>query len=106
MLPFRELEVFDSFMLDGQECDKVGTNKYLTYDELDEPESLETADPNLMVDLVDDEEEDEAEAIKKENDFFRMLLNFFDAMEQSGEEMTIERIRQFAEDFLAMPEDD
>jgi hypothetical protein len=105
MLPFRELEFLDSFMLDGQECDKVGSDKYLIYDEFYEPESLEVADPNLMVELVDDEEE----AVENEENFFHTLLNLLDGLEQqyemAGEKLTIKSLRQFAKDFLAMPKD-
>jgi hypothetical protein len=103
MLPFRELEILDTFILDGQECDKVGSDKYLTYDESYEPESLEVADPNLMVELV--EEDEEEEEIEYENKFFHSLLNLLDGMEQVGEEMTIKNLRQFAKDFLSMPKD-
>jgi len=101
MFPFRELEISDAFMLDGRECDKVGSDKYLVYDELFEPVSLETADPNLMVELVE-EEETEEDAIKEEREFFHKLLNFFEIMKQMGEEMSIRNFRQFARDFLKM----
>ena len=105
MLPFRELEIFDFFMLDGIECEKVGSDKYLTYDELYEAQTLEVADPNLMVELVDDEEE----AVENEENFFHTLLNLLDGMEQqyemAGEKLTIKSLRQFAKDFLAMPKD-
>lgn len=104
MLPFRELEVFDAFMLDGQECDKVGTDKYLTYDEMGEPKSLEVSDPNMMVELA---EEEETEAVERENDFFRYLLGLLDGLEKhGGEKLTIKSLKQFAEDRLAMTEDD
>jgi hypothetical protein len=99
MLPFRELEVFDTFTLDGKECDKVGIDKYLTYDELHEPQSLEAADPNMMVELVEDEER------REEDRFFHELLDLLDGMERAGEKMTIKNLRKFAEDFLGMPED-
>jgi hypothetical protein len=102
MFPFRELEIFDPFILDGRECDKVGSYKYLTYDELYEPKSLEVADPNMMVEIV---EEDEYEQRQHEHHFFNSLLILLDEMEQFGEEMTIENLRQFAKNFLSMPED-
>ena len=102
MLPFRELEVFDAFMLDGQECDKVGTEKYLTYDELGEPESLETADPNLMVELVEDEDEEEDDL---HDYFFSTLVSLIDAMERSGEKMTIKQLKKLAITSLKMGED-
>jgi hypothetical protein len=102
MLPFRELEVFDAFMIDGQECDKVGTEKYLTYDELGEPESLETADPNLMVELVDDKEEEEDDL---HDYFFSTLVSLIDAMERSGEKMTIKQLKKLAITSLKMGED-
>lgn len=54
MFPFRELEVYDLFLLDGQECEKVGERKYLVYDELFEPEQLLHADPNMMVEPLED----------------------------------------------------
>lgn len=97
MFPFRELEVFDSFMLHGMECDKVGTNKYLVYDELGEPESLEVADPDMMVEFMEEEEEEEG----FDDLFFSSLLNFLDGMEEVGEKMTIKNLRKFARDFLS-----
>lgn len=111
MMPFRELEVLDAFTLNGQECDKVGTDKYLIYDEQGEPESLQVADPNLMVELVDDEEMEYKEAVKSENEFFDSLLNLIDGLQKQykrygGEKLTIKNLRQFAKDRLAMPEDD
>lgn len=99
MLPFRELEVYDTFLFKGKECDKVGKSKYLVIDEYGEPESLEIADMNMMVDLVQDAYEDE---IDKENQFFCSLLNLLDGMEEVGEKMTIENLRKFAKDFLKM----
>lgn len=54
MFPFRELEVYDMFLLDGEECEKVGEKKYLVYNEMFEPEQLRTADPNTMVELLED----------------------------------------------------
>lgn len=98
MFPFRELEIQDAFMLDGKECDKVGSNKYLTYDEFYQPESLEVADPNLMVELIEEVEEEEEEY--DENLFFHSLLSLLDGMEQAGEKMTIKNLRRFAKDFL------
>jgi hypothetical protein len=95
MFPFRELEIQDAFMLNGKECDKVGSNKYLTYDEFYQPESLKVADPNLMVELIEEVEEE-----YDENLFFHSLLNLLDGMEQAGEKMTIKNLRQFAKDFL------
>lgn len=102
MLPFRELEVFDAFMLDGQECDKVGTDKYLAYDEQGEPESLEVADPNLMVDLIDEQKQEEDDL---HDYFFSTLLSLIDAMERSGEKMTIKRLKKLAITSLQMGED-
>lgn len=58
MMPFRELEVHDSFLLDGMECDKVAKDKYLVLDELGDAESLHVADPNMMVELLEDEDGD------------------------------------------------
>lgn len=54
MFPFRELEVYDLFLLDGRECEKVGERKYLVYDEMFEPAQLLTAEPNMMVELLED----------------------------------------------------
>ena len=101
MLPFRELEVFDAFILYGRECDKVGLDKYLTYDELYEAKSLEVADPNMMVELIDEKKEE-----RDKYRFFNSLLDLLDGLERSGEKVTIKSLKQFAEDFLAMPEDD
>lgn len=113
MMPFRELENFDAFMLNGQECDKVGTDKYLIYDEQGEPESLQVADPNMMVELMDvmaellEERGEKDDSVEKQNDFFRYLLYLIDELGENGdEELTIESLKKFAEDFLAMPEDD
>ena len=96
-------------MLDGMECDKVGPDKYLTYDELCEAQTLEVADPNLMVELIDDEEMKYEEAVENEDNFFHMLLNFTDGLEQqyemAGEKLTIKKLKEFAKDFLAMPKD-
>ena len=109
-MPFRELEIFDAFMLDGRECDKVGSNKYLVYDGLFEPVSLETADPNMMVELVDDEAEMEyEEALDEEENFFYTLLDLLYGLEKqfekAGQKLTIKSLRQFAKDFLWMPRD-
>ena len=101
MIPFRELEVFDAFILYGRECDKVGLDKYLTYDELYEAKSLEVADPNMMVELIDEKKEEYDKC-----HFFSSLLDLLDGLERSGEKVTIKSLKQFAEDFLAMPEDD
>jgi NADH:ubiquinone oxidoreductase subunit B-like Fe-S oxidoreductase len=54
MFPFRELEVYDLFLMNGVECEKVGNTKYLVYDEMLEPEELLEADPNMMVELLED----------------------------------------------------
>lgn len=105
MLPFRELEVFDSFMLNGQECDKVGLEKYLIYDDQGEPESLESADPNLMVELIggDDEKEEEDDL---HDYFFSTLLSMIEAMEQAGETMTIKQLKKLAIASLQMERDE
>jgi hypothetical protein len=110
MIPFRELEIFDSFMLDGRECEKIGHSKYLTYDARMEPRSLDSAEPNMMVELIDyDEELEHKEAVENENQFFLSLLNLLDGMEQqyekAGEKLTIESLKQFAKDFLTMPKE-
>jgi hypothetical protein len=109
MLPFRELEISDAFMLDGRECDKVGSNKYLVYDELFEPVSLEVADPNMMVELVDEEELEYEEAVENQDNFFYTLLDLLYGLEKqfekAGQKLTIKSLRQFAKDFLWMPRD-
>lgn len=102
MLPFRELEAFDAFTLNGQECDKVGSNKYLTYDELGEPKSLEVADPNLMVELVDEDQEEEDDL---HYFFFSTLLSMIEAMEQAGETMTMKELKRLAITSLQLGED-
>ena len=100
MIPFRELEVFDAFILYGRECDKVGLDKYLTYDELGEPESLEAAEPNMMVELIEEKEEE-----YDEYRFFSSLLDLLDGLERSGEKVTIKSLKKFAKNFLSTPRD-
>lgn len=104
-MPFRELDFFDPFLLDdGQKCGKIGKEKYLTYDDLFEPVSLKTADPNMMVELDEElmgEEDDEA----IDNDFFHKLLNLLDGLEKYEGVKTIKSLRQFAKDYLQMPRD-
>jgi hypothetical protein len=104
MFPFRELEVFDAFVLDGRECDKVGSNKYLIYDELWEPKSLEVADPNMMVELVNDlvEEEDNDEL---HDYFFSTLISMIEAIERSGEKVTLKDLKKLAMTSLRIDED-
>lgn len=96
--------MFDAFTLDGAECEKVGSNKYLTYDELNEPKSLEAADPNLMVELIggDDEKEEEDDL---HDYFFSTLLSLVEAMEQAGETMTMKQLKELAITSLQMGED-
>ena len=139
IIPFRELEMYDSFLLpfgDGRECEKIGLYKYLTYEALPdgfvpcvggvfygEPRSLETADPNMMVEYesyeeavaaeaLDNEEnaasierKEHEEAVENENQFFHSLLNLLDGLEKYEGITTIESLKQFAKDFLRMPED-
>jgi hypothetical protein len=106
MLPFRELEIFDSFMLDGRECEKIGQSKYLTYDALGEPRSLDSAEPNMMVELIDyDEDLEHQKAVDEEEYFFYRLLDLLDGLEKYEGIKTIESLRQFAKDFLRMPRD-
>lgn len=104
MIPFRELEIFDSFMLDGRECEKIGHSKYLTYDALGEPRSLDSAEPNMMVELIEEKEEEE------NNDdlhdyFFSTLISMIEAMERAGETMTIKELKKLAITSLAMGRD-
>jgi len=103
MIPFRELEVFDAFTLDDKECEKVGLNKYLTYDELHEPESLETADPNMMVELIE-EVEDEEEDDGLYDYFFSTLISMIEAIERSGDKVTLEDLKKLAITSLRMGE--
>lgn len=101
MMPFRELEVFDLFMLDDRKCEKVGLYKYLTYDELYEAESLKVADPNMMVELVEEEEEDDDDL---HDYFFSTLISMIDAIEQSGEKVTMKDLKKLAMTSLRMGE--
>jgi len=116
MLPFRELEIYDSFMLDGEECDKVSKNKYLVIDELGEVERLEVADPNMMVELLDEEADEEAmEELESRVDdlgihdeeflgryFFSTLLGLVNAVEEAGEEyMETKHLRALADFYLS-----
>ena len=91
-------------MLDGKECDKVGIDKYLTYNEMGDAQSLETADPNLMVELVDEDKEEE-----EEDDlhyfFFSTLLSMIEAMEQAGETMTMKQLKKLAITSLQLGQD-
>lgn len=116
MMPFRELEVHDSFLLDGMECDKVAKDKYLVLDEIGDAESLHVAEPNMMVELLEDEDEDgdadpnmTAELLDEDEEalatlesrvdnlgvhdeeflchyFFSTLLGLVEAAEEAGEE--------------------
>lgn len=96
MFPFRELEIYDAFLFDGRECEKVGERKYLVMDSSHEPETLETADPNLMVRLIEDK-------VKYEDDylhwyFFSTLLSMLDAMESSGQRtLKISELKELAQ---------
>ena len=100
MIPFRELEVFDAFILYGRECDKVRLDKYLTSDELYEAKSLEVADPNMMVELIDEKKEE-----RDKYRFFNSLLDLLDGLERSGEKVTIKSLKKFAKNFLSTPRD-
>lgn len=107
-MPFRELDFFDPFLLeDGQKCGKIGKEKYLVYDDLFEPVSLEFAEPNMMVELdeelMGEEDEEDDEAI--DDDFFYKLLNLLDGLERYDGVTTIKSLRQFAKDYLQMPRD-
>lgn len=107
MLPFRELEVYDSFLLNGKECDKVAQNKYLVINELGDAESLEIAEPNLMVEFIEDDEEQADE----QDDFlcryfFSTLLGLVEAAEEAGDDyMETKHLRSLAEFYLGDEEE-
>jgi hypothetical protein len=131
MIPFRELEVFNAFVFDGRECEKMSERKYLIYDEHGDPESLEVADPNMMVEfaeegwinndnlqentmdieeseirelvnesklettnLTEEEEEDDDESLQ--NYFFSTLLRMIEAIERSGDKVTLKDLKKLA----------
>lgn len=130
MLPFRELEIYNSFLLDGKECDKVAKDKYLVLDEIGDAESLHVAEPNMMVELLEDEDGDEgpnmtAELLDEDEEalatlesrvdnlgvhdeeflchyFFSTLLGLVEAAEEAGEEyMKTEHLRIISEFYLS-----
>lgn len=114
MFPFRELELYDSFLFNGKECDKISENKYLVIDELGEAESLEVAEPNLMVELLDEDEETFKELESRVEDlgihderflgryFFSTLLSLVNAAEEAGEEyMETKHLRALADFYLS-----
>lgn len=106
MIPFRELEIFDSFMLDGRECEKIGHSKYLTYDALGEPRSLDSAEPNMMVEMIEEKMIEEEENNDDLHDyFFSTLISMIEAMERAGETMTIKELKKLAITSLAMGRD-
>jgi hypothetical protein len=102
MFPFREIEVYNSFLVDGKECEKVGIHKYLVLDELGEAESLKVADPNMMVELLEDEEdEDEYDDEFLCRHFFSTLLSLVRMAEESGQKsMKTKHLRALAEFYL------
>ena len=56
MIPFRELEPYDRFSLNGHECEKISENKYVEYDEQGEPERLvDIKNTYSGVDLIEDD---------------------------------------------------
>lgn len=98
MFPFRELEVHDLFLLDGNECEKVGDHKYIVYDDLFEPESMEVADPNMLVEYVEEEEDDDDYEYEI---FFSKLLDLATFMEENGHEnLSTKDLIVFAKAFL------
>ena len=107
MIPFRELEIFDSFMLDGRECEKIGQSKYLTYDARMEPRSLDSAEPNMMVELIEEKviEEEENDDDDLHDYFFSTLISMIEAMERAGETMTIKELKKLAITSLAIGRD-
>lgn len=97
MFPFRELEVYDSFFLDGRECDKVGDDRYVVIDELGEVERLETMkDPNTLVELIEKEEVDEYPPEL----FFTALIGLLESMEADGQKII--KIKEFKEQSKAL----
>lgn len=101
MFPFRELEVFDCFMLNGQLSVKVGSHKYLIYEKRGEPKSLEVANPNLMVEFIEEKEEEEDDMYY----FFSTLLSMIEAMEQAGATMTMKQLKKLAITSLQLGQD-
>lgn len=115
MIPFRELELYDSFLLDGKECDKIGNLKYIVLDKNGEPKSLHSADPNLMVEMLDEEMDEESleeleshvDELDISNDklghyFFSTLLSLVEAAEEAGEEyMQTKHLRIISESYLS-----
>lgn len=103
MFPFRELEICDVFSLNGRECEKVGEKKYLVMDSSDEPETLETADPNLMVRLIEEKEYEDDDYLHWY--FFSTLLSMLDAMESSGQRtIKIRELKELAQFSLDLGE--
>jgi len=100
MLPFRELDRYDAFMLDGYECDKIGNDKYLIYDAHMEPRSLETAEPNMMVELIEEKVVEEEESLH--DYFFSTLIGMIEAMERAGEKITMKQLKKLAITSLAI----
>lgn len=95
MFPFRELEVHDLFLLYGNECEKIGDNKYIVYDDLFEPESMEVADPNMLVEYVEEDDDLEYDI------FFSKLLDLATFMEENGHEnLSTKDLIVFAKAFL------
>lgn len=130
MIPFRELEIYNSFLLDGKECDKVAKDKYLVLDEIGDAESLHVAEPNMMVELLEDEDSDAdpnmtVELLDEDEEalttlesrvdnlgvhdeeflchyFFSTLLGLVEAAEEAGEEyMQTKHLRIISEFYLS-----
>jgi hypothetical protein len=104
MFPFRELELFDIFMLGDKECEKVAIDKYLVYNKLYEAKSLEVADPNMMVRLLEEEEDDYDDEYLHDY-FFSTLISMIEAIEQSGENVTLKDLKKLAMKSLEMHKD-
>jgi hypothetical protein len=97
MFPFRELEIYDTFMLDGKECEKVGKLKYLIYDRNLEPEALvKVQDANMPVEFLESLDEDQED--DGSNQFFSTLLGLLEAMESEGvKTIKIKEFKRIAE---------
>jgi protoporphyrinogen oxidase len=58
MFPFRELELYDDFVFEGNTCEKIGNSKYIVYDnDLEPVELLTMGNVNSMVEPLSDGDE-------------------------------------------------
>ena len=72
MFPFRELELYDEFIFEGNTCEKLSSSKYIVYDNNYEPvELLTMKNVNSIVEFIDDDDcdyEDDEEDFDYEYD--------------------------------------